>query len=138
MNFRFEDKLKLNQNKLFEFNEWILQNNFKEIFEPREIFSIYFDTRNLKTYHESIEGLVPRSKLRLRTYNFESLIQNKFNIEIKKSVNYGRLKSSKKLENIDNVLNNGIYMKGYGFCYPKIIIKYKRVYYKFEIGRAHV
>ena len=38
MNFRFEDKLKLNQNKLFEFNEWILQNNFKEIFEPREIF----------------------------------------------------------------------------------------------------
>ncbi len=132
MNFRFEDKLKLNQNKLFEFNQWILQNNFKEIFEPREIFSIYFDTRNLKTYHESTEGLVPRSKLRLRTYNFKSLMQNKFNIEIKKSVNYGRLKSSKKLENIGNALNNGIYMKNYGFCYPKIIIKYKRIYYKLK------
>ena len=101
MNFRFEDKLKLSQKKLFEFNQWILQNNFKEIFKPREIFSIYFDTRNLKTYHESIEGLVPRSKLRLRTYNFKSLIQNKFNIEIKKSVNYGRLKSSKKLEDFN-------------------------------------
>tara|TARA_Y100000768_G_C23641540_1_gene524295 strand:- start:45 stop:653 length:609 start_codon:yes stop_codon:yes gene_type:complete len=132
MNFRFEDKLKLNHNKLLEFNEWILKNNIQEIFEPREIFSIYFDTKNFQAYHDSTEGLVPRTKLRLRTYNFKSLMENKFNIEIKKSVNYGRLKSSQKLVNIENALNYGIYMKNYGFCYPKIIIKYERIYYKLK------
>ena len=130
MNFRFEDKLKLNQNKLFEFNSWLIQNNFEEIFEQREIFSIYFDTSNFKTYHESTEGLVPRSKLRLRTYNFKSLKKNKFNVEIKKSVNYGRLKSTKKLESINKFLKKGIYLRDYGICYPKIIIKYNRIYYK--------
>lgn len=132
MNFRFEDKLKLNHNKILEFNEWILKNNIQEIFEAREIFSIYFDTKNLQTYHDSTEGLLPRTKLRLRTYNFKSLVENKFNIEIKKSVNYGRLKSSKKLENIEKALRYGIYMKNYGFCYPKIIIKYERIYYKLK------
>ena len=132
MNFRFEDKLKLNHNKLLEFNEWILRNNIREIFEPREIYSIYFDTKNLQTYHDSTEGLVPRSKFRLRTYNFKSLIENDFNIEIKKSVNYGRLKSSKKLENTENALSCGIYLNNYGFCYPKIIIKYERIYFKLK------
>ena len=132
MNFRFEDKLKLNHNKLLEFNEWILRNNIQEIFEPREIFSIYFDTKNLQTYHDSSEGLVPRSKFRLRTYNFKSLMENEFNIEIKKSVNHGRLKSSKKLENTENALSCGIYLNNYGFCYPKIIVKYERIYYKLK------
>ena len=132
MNFRFEDKLKLNCNKLLEFNEWILRNNIRETFEPREIFSIYFDTKNLQTYHDSSEGLVPRSKFRLRTYNFKSLMENEFNIEIKKSVNYGRLKSSKKLENTENALSCGIYLNNYGFCYPKIIVKYERIYYKLK------
>ena len=130
MNFRFEDKLKLNKKKLYEFYEWILKNNIKEIYKPREIYSIYFDTNNFQTYHDSNEGTVPRSKLRLRTYNFKNLFENKFNIEIKQSINYGRLKFSSKLKNCHNALKFGIYMKNYGYCYPKIIVKYNRLYYK--------
>ena len=132
MNARFEEKLKLNGNKLYEFNEWLYKNNIQEIYEPREIYSIYFDTKHFNTYHDSNEGIVPRSKLRLRTYNFKNFIENKFNIEIKKSIYYGRLKSSKKLEYINKALKFGIYVKNYGFCYPKIIVKYKRIYYNFK------
>lgn len=132
MNFRFEDKLKLDKNKIFEFKDWLTKNRFREIFKPREILSIYFDTKYNQTYHDSNEGIVPRSKLRLRTYNFKSLKKNKFNIEIKKSINHGRLKSTKILNNYEKSLKLGIFLKNYGFCYPKIIIKYNRSYYKYK------
>ena len=132
MNFRFEEKLKLNNNKLHQFKEWLNKNNFKEIYETREVYSIYYDNNLFQTYVDSNEGVVPRSKLRIRTYNFTSFLENKFNIEIKNSLNYGRLKSSKKLENIRNSLKFGIYLKNYGFCYPKIIVKYQRTYFNFK------
>ena len=117
MNFRFEDKLKLDKNKIFEFKDWLTKNRFREIYKPREILSIYFDTKYNQTYHDSNEGIVPRSKLRLRTYDFKSLKKNEFNIEIKKSINHGRLKSSKILNNFEKSLNLGIFLKNYGFCY---------------------
>ena len=132
MNFRFEEKLKLNSNKLQEFKEWLIKNNFQEVYESREVYSIYYDTNLYQTYSDSNEGVVPRSKLRIRTYNFKSLFENKFNLEIKNSLNFGRLKSSNKLKNIQNSLKFGLYLKNYGFCYPKIIVKYKRTYFNFK------
>ena len=97
MNFRFEDKLKLNIDKTFEFDEWLLKNDISQAFPSREIYSIYFDNANFQTYHDSNEGIVPRLKIRFRTYNYENINVNNFFIEIKKSLNYGRLKSSKKI-----------------------------------------
>ena len=47
MNFRFEDKLKLDKNKIFEFDEWLLKNNITQSFPSREIYSIYFDNPHL-------------------------------------------------------------------------------------------
>ena len=70
MNFRFEEKLKLNSNKLNEFKHWLKKNNFQEIYETREVYSIYYDNNLFQTYVDSNEGVVPRSKLRIRTYNF--------------------------------------------------------------------
>ena len=130
MNFRFEDKLKLNIDKTFEFDEWLLKNDISQAFPSREIYSIYFDNTNFQTYHDSNEGIVPRLKIRFRTYNYENINVNNFFIEIKKSLNYGRLKSSKKISNIEKYLKLGIFIKEYGVCYPKIIVKYDRFYYK--------
>ena len=130
MNFRFEDKLKLNIDKTFEFDEWLLKNDISQAFPSREIYSIYFDNTNFQTYHDSNEGIVPRLKIRFRTYNYENININNFFMEIKKSLNYGRLKSSKKISNIEKYLKLGIFIKEYGVCYPKIIVKYDRLYYK--------
>ena len=130
MNFRFEDKLKLDKNKIFEFDEWLLKNNVTQSFPSREIYSIYFDNHHFQTYHDSNEGVVPRLKIRFRTYNYKSLNLNNFFMEIKKSLNYGRLKSSSEINNIEKYLKLGIFIKGYGICYPKIIVKYDRSYYK--------
>ena len=130
MNFRFEDKLKLNIDKDFEFDEWLLKKNIYQAFPSREIYSIYFDNTNFQTYHDSNEGIVPRLKIRFRTYNYENININNFFMEIKKSLNYGRLKSSRKISNIEKYLKLGIFIKEYGVCYPKIIVKYDRLYYK--------
>jgi len=130
MNFRFEDKLKLDKNKIFEFDEWLLKNNITQSFPSREIYSIYFDNPHFQTYHDSNEGVVPRLKIRFRTYNYKSLNLNNFFMEIKKSLNYGRLKSSSEINNIEKYLKLGIFIEGYGICYPKIIVKYDRSYYK--------
>ncbi len=50
MNFRFEDKLKLNIDKTFEFDEWLLKNDISQAFPSREIYSIYFDNINVFLY----------------------------------------------------------------------------------------
>ena len=130
MNFRFEDKLKLNNKKIFEFNEWLFKNKVNQAYPSREIYSIYFDNVNLQTYHESNEGVVPRLKIRFRTYNYDCKSSNNFFMEIKKSLYFGRLKSSVKILNVDKYLKFGIFIKGYGVCYPKLLVKYDRSYFK--------
>tara|TARA_B100000575_G_scaffold269569_1_gene249349 strand:+ start:2017 stop:2625 length:609 start_codon:yes stop_codon:yes gene_type:complete len=130
MNFRFEDKLKLNNKKIYEFNEWLLKNNVVQAYPPREIYSIYFDNDNLQTYHDSNEGIVPRLKIRFRTYNYDSINSNNFFMEIKKTLYFGRLKSSVKILNFKKYLKLGIFIRGYGICYPKLIVKYDRSYFR--------
>ena len=39
------------------------------LFEPRLITSVYFDTVDLKMFHDSEEGVLPRKKIRIRWYN---------------------------------------------------------------------
>ena len=130
MNFRYEEKLKLNNKKVFYFYDWLNNKKAKNIYPDREVYSIYFDNSDFQTYFESIEGVVPRKKLRLRTYNFENYKINNFNLETKKTISVGRLKSSKNTYKTNQFLKSGIYMNEYGICYPKIIVKYTRSYYK--------
>ena len=135
MAFRFEEKIKLNLKKKFLFKEWLNSQKSYKIYPDREVYSIYFDNNSFQTYLESVEGIVPRKKFRLRTYNFKNLFSNKFNIEIKESLSFGRKKNSKKIEKIENLLLHGIFFKNYGICYPKIIVKYLREYYVLSNNR---
>ena len=81
-------------------------------------------------YKDSIEGTLPRKKIRIRTYSsnfFEDT--NKFNYEIKISSVEGRYKTSNKLiKNINNIFN-GIFDNQYGMCYPVLNVIYEREYY---------
>tara|TARA_X000000368_G_C22671720_1_gene554224 strand:- start:12 stop:620 length:609 start_codon:yes stop_codon:yes gene_type:complete len=136
MKFRFEDKIKLDKEKIFDFKSWLLKNNFKSLYTQREIYSIYFDNSKFQTFKESEEGVTPRKKFRVRTYNFESFKKNKFNLEIKKTLNFGRSKSSEKIDNVNHFLKVGLIFKNYGICYPKIIVKYFRNYYRNNLVRV--
>ena len=129
MKFRFEEKIKLDNKKIFFLKKWLNSNNARNIYPDREIYSIYFDNEKFQTHNDSIEGVVPRKKIRLRTYNFSNKNINNFNLEIKKTLPFGRIKDCHKLEKKDNFLRYGLLLNDYGWCYPKIVVKYIRSYY---------
>ena len=67
MSFRIEYKYILYPNYIFHFFE--KYGEIKKIFPDRNISSIYFDNKKLDCHNFSIEGLVPRQKIRIRNYN---------------------------------------------------------------------
>ena len=85
----------------------------------------------MSSYNESIEGLVPRKKIRLRTYpNIKKkTFENKFNLEIKINSVEGKYKTSKKCDEIFNFLYGGYHDYDYGLCFPIIEVSYEREYF---------
>jgi len=129
MSFRIENKYRVNLNKISLLYDWIKKNDGKKIFPDRIVNSIYFDNNKLSSYNNSIEGVVPRKKIRFRYYNSE-LKDNKF-VMVEKKINSieGRFKTSEKLSNFKTFLNNGYFDNEYGLCFPKTLVKYKREYF---------
>ena len=69
MSFRIEEKLRVDKSKLFDFKNWLLSKGGKKLYEKRKISSIYFDNSNFQIHNDSVEGVLPRHKIRLRFYN---------------------------------------------------------------------
>ena len=70
---RVENKFVFNPKDKYKIINNLLRKGFIEIYQERQIKSIYFDTRDLKTYLDSVEGNIPRKKIRIRSYdNFAS------------------------------------------------------------------
>lgn len=124
MSFRNEEKLHIDRSKSFLFLEYLYKKKAKKIFNNRKITSIYFDNKNLDMYNHSIEGLVPRKKIRLRYYDEN---KKKLQYEIKINSAEGRYKISKKIKN--NKVLNGFLHPDYGLLKPVTIISYTRSYY---------
>ena len=128
MSFRKEIKFCLNKSNLKKFLYWIENEGAIKLHKERNINSIYFDNKCLLMYHDSIEGVVPRKKIRLRSYNKE----NDYLIEKKISSSEGRFKTSKKSVSHKQLLTKGILDNQYGLCEPKIIVSYLRSYFLFK------
>ena len=93
MSFRIEDKLYVKFENLTFFYEFLSKNSAKKIYEPRKIKSLYFDNLQLEMYKDSIEGSVPRKKIRIRNYPHSD--DKNFYLEIKTSSIEGRFKTRK-------------------------------------------
>ena len=128
MSFRIEKKIAIDKDKIFFLKKFLYEKKFNEIFEKRMIYSLYLDTINFKMYYDSIEGIVPRKKIRFRSYN------NFFNkdvlLEKKISSVEGRFKTSNKTNEFNKILKYGYFDNNYGVCYPKLFVRYERSYYK--------
>ncbi len=134
MSFRLEYKYILYPNYLFEFFKKYKQ--IKKIFPDRYISSIYFDNKNLDCHNSSIEGLVPRKKIRIRIYNNI----NKYYFEKKINSEEGKFKTTKIISNNENkeFLNIGVFDSKLGICYPKISVSYNRSYYLYKKYRITI
>ena len=69
MSFRKEIKSTINNSNIFNLRNWIFQNGGYELYPDRTVNSVYFDNKENLMYFQSIEGLVPRKKIRIRNYN---------------------------------------------------------------------
>lgn len=131
MSLRLEEKIHIENLNIFEFKKWLSLNNANMIFSSRIVNSIYFDN-NFKMYFDSIEGVVPRKKIRLRTYDTKNFFTNINSLKLEIKMTYFNYR--KKIINnfclSSNFMKQGIFDKDYGNCEPILNIFYKRTYYK--------
>ena len=128
---RIEYKIDINKSKKIDFYKYLSDHNFKELHGSRIINSIYFDNTNFEIYNDSIEGLSPRKKIRLRYYGNKVLnsFDKNVQLEIKFTNHSGRSKQSNNIKNPLDLLNFGYIDSKYGICFPKTVVSYTRKYY---------
>tara|TARA_B110000438_G_scaffold240089_1_gene238633 strand:+ start:132 stop:722 length:591 start_codon:yes stop_codon:yes gene_type:complete len=128
MSFRIEEKLFVKNENLVQFREYLGKKSLKKLFHPRKIKSLYFDNINFDMYNDSIEGLVPRKKIRIREYPHES--DKNIYLEIKHSSVEGRFKTREiiDIKKYSQIKNSGFLDNQYGICYPNYFVSYDREY----------
>lgn len=134
MTFRTEYKYKINFNRKNEFYDWLNIIKARKLFPKREIFSIYFDNKNLSMFRDSEEGITPRKKIRIRYYETKFDSCKNFSIEKKINSAEGRYKTSKNINRaeVNKFLNFGMMDNNYGLCKFKSLVVYKREYYLYN------
>lgn len=129
MSFRIEEKLFVTKNSLIDFKKFIIDKKGKHLYPKRLIKSLYFDNNTYQMYEDSIEGLVPRKKIRIRHYpNDKNIV---YYHELKISSEEGRFKKRQIITESEyiNKKKNGVYDSQYGFCRPALFVSYEREYY---------
>jgi len=139
MTLRLEEKIYIKNLNLFEFKKWMNINNIKKIFPTRIVNSIYFDN-DLKMYFDSIEGVLPRKKIRIRTYGTKNFLitKNKIKKEIKISYYNYRKKIVDDVKLNSSLLQQVFFDEIYGICKPIINVFYKRSYFKLKEYRITI
>ena len=137
---RYERKFKFKRGLSTCLGNFLICNQFKEIYPKRIISSLYYDDINYKNYYDSINGLSERSKLRIRFYN-----KNLDNLQIEIKNKQGEL-GNKLFPNLKDIFYDDLYnleyptelIKSSKKCfpnkvnnkyYPLIFVNYKRRYF---------
>jgi|TARA_B110000483_G_C18178794_1_gene536106 hypothetical protein len=138
MSYRKEIKLRLNKSKIYNFKDLLSSRGAEILYPKRIVSSLYFDTNNKNCYNDSVEGVIPRKKIRIRSYPDEDI--KIFLFEKKISSAEGRFKISKKisLTNANKIITLGHFDKMYGHLKPIMHIEYIREYYKYKNYRITI
>jgi len=135
MSYRTEEKITINSSRLIEFKDSLFLKGAKTLFPKRKIKSLYLDNFNYQMYRDSIEGSLPRKKIRIRSYN-----DGKYFKEVKISSTEGRFKTSKQIKEEKNseIKKIGLFDEMYGPCKPVLLVEYEREYFKFKDFRVTI
>ena len=128
MSFRNEKKFRLSYGDSYHLKSNLISLGMKKMYPDRKINSEYFDTKHLKMFSDSEEGILPRKKIRLRWYN-DKLVKN---LEIKVSSNEGRYKKSKRF--YQDLKHSNFFLQDslYGKIFSSIIVSYQREYFDYK------
>ena len=138
MSFRIEEKLLIDNNSIIDFKSFLTSKTAKQVYESRKIHSLYFDNLNYEMYSDSLEGLTPRKKIRVR--NYPGTKDENLYLEIKISSVEGRFKTRKILDKnkFDDLKMTGILDSQYGLCKPCLYVMYDREYFKIDDVRISI
>ena len=130
MTYRLEQKLFIKKQNLINFKCYLFSKGAKKIFKSRKICSLYFENKKKDMFIDSIEGSLPRKKIRIRYYPNDNFDQIYF--EKKISGVEGRFKKRNVISNqeFENIKINGVSDNQYGICNPNIFVTYEREYLK--------
>ena len=137
---RIEQKIELNKSNYLDLLKWMKFKGAKVLYPERIICSRYFDNKNMQMYYETIEGIVPRQKIRIRTYGSRKFLNSNksYSLEIKKTTEYNRMKKTNKNINLESLLSEGYYNKNYGLCKEIVDISYVREYFLVDNTRLTI
>ena len=137
---RIEQKIELDKSNYLDLLEWMKFKGAKVLYPERIICSRYFDNKNMQMYYETIEGIVPRQKIRIRTYGSRKFLNSNesYSLEIKKTTEYNRMKKTNKNINLESLLSEGYYNKTYGLCKEIVDISYVREYFLVDNTRLTI
>ena len=138
MSFRIEEKLLINKKQILEFKDFLFKKHAKQLFPPRKIQSLYFENFKDEMYKDSLEGTVPRKKIRVRNYPHDK--SKTLYLEMKISSADGRYKTRNIIDKnkFADIKKLGIYDSQYGVCRPLLYVIYNREYYKIDDVRISV
>ena len=144
---RLEVKMKINSKDFF-LEEWCKTKvKLNRLYDDRQVNSIYYDTHNLESAKDNLDGYAKRVKYRLRWY--ENDINKLANLEFKirsNKFNYKKIFSlNESIQNLNIYevfrINNDVFKSdyenvvnliGYKRLFPILNISYLRSYYYFE------
>ena len=128
MSFRIEEKLYIKSEHLIDFKQFLIKRSAKRLYPPRLIKSLYFDNLNFNMYNDSIEGVMPRKKIRIREY--PNTNDKNFYLEIKHSSVEGRFKTREIVNDkkVNYFKKAGFFDNQYGVCVPNFYVSYEREY----------
>lgn len=130
MSFRIEHKIKIDNSSLLDFKSWIIEKGAQHLHPERLVNSVYYDNEKYQMYNDSIEGICPRKKIRIR--NYPKFNDQEYYLEEKISSIEGRFKTKKKLGDLKNKYPKTIFDKEYGNCSKIVKIEYEREYWSLE------
>lgn len=136
MSFRVEEKLLIDRKQILEFKNFLFKKKAQKVFPARKIKSLYFENFKEEMYSDSLEGIVPRKKIRVRNYPDKKDLT--LYLEIKISSAEGRYKVRNLIDKdkFNNLKKIGLYDNQYGVCRPLIYVIYNREYY--QIGDVRI
>ena len=130
MSFRKEKKFRLSISdmQILKFN--LIAKGMDELYPERQVHSLYYDSKDLKMFQDSDEGILPRKKIRVRYYNNEKI----YNKEIKVTSEEGRYKITKSLRKNFKLKNKFecFLDNKYGLLIPTIMVSYYREYFSLD------
>lgn len=139
MSARIEQKLLVERHHYTGFLIWLKRHGARVLHPDRCVFSTYFDTSDLLMFRQTDEGLVPRSKVRLRCYGGHGDgCQAEHFLEIKKTSEHHRMKETRLVRDWQIMCLDGHIERDYGICLPVVSVEYRRSYFDFDGVRVTI